>query len=370
MSRLYWKLKNLGQDQLSKWFVKNRIKIDRKTHNYLPPRIKLVSVAKNEASYLPEWIYHHLFFGFDDIEIHYNGCTDNTKALTEIIKEDSVNFINADDVFSQSKTAPQLNIYRQALKNAKRDGYSAVMFMDIDEFWVPVDFSDSIKTIYKKHLPYDSLSFQWVNKREGTSPFGPAVESSFSGEPSAQLKTLYQTYVNPIKINPHNSNDAYLHQKFEDGTELKTTNDQASRAQVCSEYQSAFILHRKNRTAKEYIAMLSRGRPVGSNHKSYHSMFKDNRNGMLPVRKSMDFNFKSSEYDEYSDYIQTQLNTIPRTYYEEARQQVMERYRQVIQDIKDAPKKEYKLLKKLLQGVKDDEVKKAFAEFKKRHEIS
>lgn len=46
-------------------------------------KIKLVAIAKDEAAYLPEWIFHHLYFGFDQIDIYVNNTSDNTFALGE-----------------------------------------------------------------------------------------------------------------------------------------------------------------------------------------------------------------------------------------------------------------------------------------------
>ena len=47
-------------------------------------KIKLVAIAKNEAAYLAEWIFHHLYLGVDEIEIHFNRCSDNTLDYIEI----------------------------------------------------------------------------------------------------------------------------------------------------------------------------------------------------------------------------------------------------------------------------------------------
>jgi len=41
-------------------------------------KVKLVAIAKDEAPYIPQWIYHHLSIGIDLIEIHINNTTDNS----------------------------------------------------------------------------------------------------------------------------------------------------------------------------------------------------------------------------------------------------------------------------------------------------
>ena len=48
---------------------------------------RLVAIAKDEASYIADWIHHHLYFGFDQIHVYVNRTTDNTIAiLKEITK--------------------------------------------------------------------------------------------------------------------------------------------------------------------------------------------------------------------------------------------------------------------------------------------
>jgi len=50
-----------------------------------PMKIKLIAVAKDEAAYIPEWVYHHLNFGFDSISIYTNNISDNTRDVIDKI---------------------------------------------------------------------------------------------------------------------------------------------------------------------------------------------------------------------------------------------------------------------------------------------
>lgn len=60
-------------------------------------KIKLIAIAKDEAAYLPDWIFHHLYFGFDSIDIYVNNTTDNTNDLKLFLeKEHRVSFIDGD----------------------------------------------------------------------------------------------------------------------------------------------------------------------------------------------------------------------------------------------------------------------------------
>ena len=60
--------------------------------------LKLVAIAKDEAAYLSEWIYHHLSIGVAEIDVYLNGISDNSYKLMRLIhsKHKNVNFYNVD----------------------------------------------------------------------------------------------------------------------------------------------------------------------------------------------------------------------------------------------------------------------------------
>ena len=47
--------------------------------------VALVAIASNEQAYLSEWIFHHLWFGFDPILVLVNRSDDATEAVLEQI---------------------------------------------------------------------------------------------------------------------------------------------------------------------------------------------------------------------------------------------------------------------------------------------
>lgn len=84
-------------------------------------KIKLIAIAKDEAAYLPDWIFHHLYFGFDSIDIYVNNTTDNTNDLKLFLeKEHRVSFIDGDSFFDPSVAKPQESVYKHALDLAKK----------------------------------------------------------------------------------------------------------------------------------------------------------------------------------------------------------------------------------------------------------
>ena len=48
--------------------------------------LKLVAIAKDEAPYLPIWIFHHLHIGITSIDIYLNNIEDNSYEIVQKIE--------------------------------------------------------------------------------------------------------------------------------------------------------------------------------------------------------------------------------------------------------------------------------------------
>ena len=93
-------------------------------------RVKLAAIARDEAAYLPEWIFHHLEFGFDEIEIYINNTTDNSLAVLANIKRNHpVVVTDANALFKQSTKNFQGQAYQALTKKAIADGFTHLMFL-------------------------------------------------------------------------------------------------------------------------------------------------------------------------------------------------------------------------------------------------
>ena len=53
------------------------------------PVVKLVAIAKNEAPYIPSWVFHHFNIGVDLIEIYINNTDDNSLKICRKLKKDN-----------------------------------------------------------------------------------------------------------------------------------------------------------------------------------------------------------------------------------------------------------------------------------------
>jgi len=314
--------------------------------------VKLIAVAKNESAYLLEWIFHHLYMGFTEIDIYYNGCNDNTIDLIPLIKEFPVNLINADDTFNSPTISPQVDIYKRCFRLRENRKFDALMYLDIDEFWVPNNFEDKISDVCNRVGEFESLSFQWKNKLEQHKPFAPALEKTTNVEAAKQIKTLYRSYLKPTRMNPHNVMDRGLNQKFEDGQTLKTVNEQRSQCQLSDSSKNAFILHRKDRSEVEYIAMLLRGRPINTGGSKEELALKGNRHGFKLSYDSKTLIFDSTAFLHYRNYMDTILNSSAfNSFKKDAKLQVDMRYSLVLEAISKATDKDVVLLDKLLTNV-------------------
>ena len=347
--------------------ISNYYKVKRQLHQFsrlielevnriLAPKkiksVKLVAVAKNESAYLLEWVFHHLYMGFSEIDIYYNGCNDNTLDLIPLLNDFPVNFINADDIFSALTPAPQVDIYRQSFRLHENRKFDALMFLDIDEYWVPINFEDKIADVCNRIGKYETISFQWKNKLERHKPFAPALEKTIDVEPAKQIKTLYRSYLKPTRMNPHNVMDNGLNQKYEDGQILRTINDQHSQCKIHDSAKNAFILHRKDRSEFEYIAMLLRGRPINTNSAQDELALKGNRHGFKLSYESKALTFDSTEFTQYRDYMDTTLNNSAfNSFRKDAKLQVDMRYSLVLEIISKASAKDTVLLDRLLTNV-------------------
>ena len=52
-------------------------------------RVKLCAIAKNEGAYIADWVFHHLHFGFDAIEIWVNGTVYPSLRILKRISEET-----------------------------------------------------------------------------------------------------------------------------------------------------------------------------------------------------------------------------------------------------------------------------------------
>lgn len=234
------------------------------------PSIGLVGCAKNEAAYLPEWIFYHLGIGFESIKIYINNTDDNSiDVLDKIIEHyPQVSYVIADDLIQNPpedfKEKTNINffdtnkvqavVYTDALCELKEQEVDHIAFLDIDEFFIPqkplnqIFSSESAEQFPKR--------FQWVLLSGDKKEFCTLDQCS-KGFIDSSFKSVVPNHNNEIRAeDPH---------RFSINGDIgKISSD-------------ALVLHRVLRSQKEYLYLLSRST---SNQKNQLTNgFKRNRRG-------------------------------------------------------------------------------------------
>lgn len=331
------------------------------------PRIKLVAIAKDEAAYIPEWIHHHLYFGFDEIEIHINRTTDNSaEVLTNICRQyDNVSWDYADWVDmcpGDAKNQIQFIVYAKALHKAKRNkDFSHIFFLDIDEFWCSKNFTFSIQDFLESMPAERAIFFEWVNDLGELKPFS-CLPAKLEGNLSPLGKTLLPVNIEIMELRHHVPLlvDKACHilvdgQAFESRLNMV----QALKAPL-NVLKDVFVFHRAHRSAYEYVSLVYRGRP-GNSFK-----YKANRKGLPHPDKSdcsivlPDIAYKryQASFAEFKDKVHYQDTKADSKHFVELR------YEQSMANINQALVTHYDEMKKIFDGVKVDTILSAFREYR------
>lgn len=259
-------------------------------------KVKLAAIAKDEAAYIPQWIHHHLLFGFHEIEIWLNNTTDNSvemlSAIQKVYGDKVVRFRNADKLLkrclSENLQFQQLayaDIYYETLERAE---FTHILFLDLDEFWAPENFTSSITDFINSTPDFDAVSFQWFidTPNPSTQLFAPPFSFVNTLQKNRHVKTLTKLTSKMTELSVHNhvitdgvyrlatgvpfpgTQEETIHKSLVPLAALKTQSNKV---------EKAFILHQINRTSVEYLSSLLRGR----GHKNDTNIFKVNRIGYL-----------------------------------------------------------------------------------------
>lgn len=275
-----------------------------------PVFVRLIAIAKDEGAYLSEWIHHHLEFGFDQISIILNDCSDNShEILSKISRLNASIFIRDGDPLKaeclQDGRIFQIAAYNQELEFIQQDSrVTHCMCLDIDEFWIPLKPDENIKTYAANFKEADSISFLWgVEVPSHQALFCRALANSLVVELDRHVKSLIKVSQNLICLEVHNAlfhNGVYVvacGQSFPEYIE-----NEMLRAKIPDNifnfnvFESAFIYHRIFRSETEYLASLVRGRPNG------HSLvLKNNRWGYISNKGNECF----LTYNQSTDIINT-----------------------------------------------------------------
>jgi len=228
----------------------------------MEPLFKLVDVAivKDEASYLEEWICHHLNLGFEHFVVFDNGSTDDT---ADILKR----FINYGIVtYIHWPLFPgQIDAYGFALR-AFGHMSTWMSFFDIDEFYVLKEHATIPDLL--ANVDADQLLVFWKmfgHSGHRVRPSGSIVENYIHCEEN--LAGITKCLVRPASVR-------MVHVHNCETTTNKTVNDSGLRLSEVwnqkAEFRSERLIrlnHYFTRSYEEYAAKISRGQVDGRSEK-------------------------------------------------------------------------------------------------------
>ena len=266
------------------------------------PIIKLVAIARNEAAYIPSWVFHHFRIGVDIIEIYINNTDDNSLKICRRIKKayPNFNFIKADPLLTKSLAKGksfQITAYNRSLRRSKRnkDNATHLLTLDLDEYLTPANLKENIKNLLTENKEADAISFLWYSDDYSRSQatFQPHLRDKTTVYRLNHLKSLAKISGRIKSCIHHNflfTEGAPVSNAFGGLHDIQLSdnvNTSIHRSKVSMSFLDTlnahkvepwFILHCIYRSEDEYLASLCRGRK----HNNDSSPLKKNRWGLRP----------------------------------------------------------------------------------------
>ncbi|WP_416305703.1 glycosyltransferase family 2 protein [Neptunicella sp. SCSIO 80796] len=321
------------------------------------PRVKIVAVAKDEAAYLPDWIHHHLYLGFDFIDVYVNRTTDNSLQMLNFINKTypQVRGISADWIDTcpqEAQSNLQYIVYAKAFEEAKvNDEADYILFLDIDEFWTPKSLRKSIQECIAENPHADTISFEWINEFGRDDAFLPLAQQ-IQGRINPLVKTLIKITAPVLKHRFHMPELDSGNSVLVDGQPF--VRDAQLREGLHRDLQHlrpVMIIHRAFRSPMEYISLLNRGRP------SDELQIKLNRGGYNECAgREVLFELNKDGYDKY---IESHSQFVQSMSFDEmlvkAREFVQSRYQRTLEYLPNVPRKYFLDLFRVFRGCTDKE---------------
>jgi len=180
---------------------------------------RICAIAKDEAPYIADWVFHHLYFGFDQIHVYINRTTDSTAEILDNIAKiypnvsyEYLDWIDACPIDVTKKM--QVIAYAKDLHWAKENNVDWWFCLDIDETWVPKNFDISIKDYLSTKSNEHTISFMWHNSFGEEEAFkGVTPESKyFVGKQVKTISPIHNVKIKRVRVHRHKiEDDAIVH---------------------------------------------------------------------------------------------------------------------------------------------------------------
>ncbi|MEI2713040.1 MAG: glycosyltransferase family 2 protein [Nocardioides sp.] len=257
-------------------------------------RVRLCAIARDEGAYLADWIFHHLYFGFDSIEIWVNGTSDTSiEILTRTQRHHpEVRYEVVDELLAQCVSEGRVfqhEAYERMARRARHDGFSHAAFLDLDEWWLARDFRTPIQDFLGRSGRRPSVvSFPWLMDvpDRNREPFRHAVLDAGAFQLDSHVKSVMSLDDRLGAISVHTARARggrrLIRERFprEDGARQLgwSVVSSAWLASNSAAVPEAFVLHAAHRSQEEYVSGLAKGlRQTGRD-----ISFKNTRGGFSP----------------------------------------------------------------------------------------
>lgn len=274
-------------------------------------KVKLFAIAKDEAAYLPTWVFHHFYFGFEEIEVWLNNIKDNSLEICEIISKQFPNFKYkvVDDILHHCHVHNipfQHVVYNKIFKEeAELKHFTHICYLDLDEFWVSRDFTTKVNEFVSKLPASNTISFAWYydSANMGKLPFEKVFPREQLVYKNRHVKSMVSLDSDVHVNHAHNTLLNSGTSIFSDGSTLAIDESTQNGSLISIEkftethesLDEAFILYAMYKSQVEYISSLLKGNKQ-DNKQEY---LKNNRYGYMNEGGSILFSIEQSLYDEY-----------------------------------------------------------------------
>jgi hypothetical protein len=169
-------------------------------------RLCVCAIARNETLYLLEWIAYQRLLGADMVLIYDNGHDRAGNAILNALARRGI--ITHIPWFGSYPHGPQTPAYDDALRRL-RDTTEWVLFVDLDEFVVPVH-ADNLIDVLCRADELDGMWFPWLI-------FGSSGEACYRPNPVIERfqwrQDVSDETVTPVKsaVRPRGTRVAHLH---------------------------------------------------------------------------------------------------------------------------------------------------------------
>lgn len=259
--------------------------------------VKLVAIAKDEAPYLPTWIFHHFYIGIGAIDIYLNGIEDNSYEIVQkIAKRDRrLRIFNADNLLELSMESGrqfQQEVYNFALKTERLSCQNThMLFLDIDEYLMPFDFNQKINKLLSKEKLADVISFLWYSDVPSSNrqSFEPLIQQSIKMQKMSPVKSMcrlngkaMRAKIHRFGFGKHNHKENSVQHILSNGSPAAMSSIRPNQISIEEnskkkpDVEPWFIYHQMFRSHNEYCSSLMRGRasrgvnePIKNNRRGY-----------------------------------------------------------------------------------------------------